>query len=162
MVTAAAATAANGVEDRVSGGSSSSRVSCEDGSKPPDEADFPDAGYNDMADYIDRRQAITTMQQKKRCTETSIHVTMTITTIAHTQQPTALASTSHNKPYHETQQRRYKQKDTARAPKKRKRMQWWPSENIVKWIEDAKKSRPLPQIEIMIYNEQRKRKNAGK
>ena len=28
-------------------------VRCEDGSEPPDEADFPDAGYDDMADYIE-------------------------------------------------------------------------------------------------------------
>ncbi len=161
MVTAAAATAANGVEDRVSGGSSSSRVSCEDGSKPPDEADFADAGYDDIADYIVIGNNDTAIEDEMHG-DLHTHVTIIINIIAHTQQPTAPASTSHNKPYHETQQRRYKQKDTARAPKKRKRMQWWPSENIVKWIEDAKKSRPLPQIEIMIYNEQRKRKNAGK
>ena len=52
-VTAAAATAADGVEDRESGGTSGNRVGCEDGSKPTDEADFPDAGYDDIADYIE-------------------------------------------------------------------------------------------------------------
>ena len=44
-----------GVEDRVSGGISGSRVGCEDGSEPPDEADFPDTGHEDMADYKERR-----------------------------------------------------------------------------------------------------------
>ena len=56
-VTAAAATAADSVEDRVSGGISNSRVDREDGSVSPDEADFPDAGYEDMADCIEAKTA---------------------------------------------------------------------------------------------------------
>jgi hypothetical protein len=40
-VTAAAVAAAGSVEDRVSGEISGSRVSCEDGSECPDEANFP-------------------------------------------------------------------------------------------------------------------------
>jgi hypothetical protein len=68
-------------------------VSCEDGSKPQYEEDFPDAGYDDMAEYI--KTSITTLQKKKRCTETSTNVTMAIITIAH----------------HKTQQQRHEQKD---------------------------------------------------
>jgi hypothetical protein len=34
----------------------------------------------------------------------------------------------------------------------------WPSGNIVEWIEDAKKVRPLPHIEIILNNVQSKRK----
>ena len=44
-------------------------------------------------------------------------------------------------------------------PKKRKRPTWWPSGDIVEWIKDAKKARPLPHIEIILSNEQRKRKH---
>ena len=44
--------AAGGVEDRVSDGISDSRVGCKDDSEMPDETDFPDAGHDDMAEYI--------------------------------------------------------------------------------------------------------------
>jgi hypothetical protein len=43
------------MKDRVSGGISGIRVGCEDDSELPDETHFPDAGDDDMADYIDRR-----------------------------------------------------------------------------------------------------------
>ena len=43
-------------------------------------------------------------------------------------------------------------------PKKRKWLPWWPSGNIIEWIEDAKKARPLPHTEIILNNVQRKRK----
>ena len=39
--------------DRVSGGISGRRVGCEDGSETLDEADLPDVGHEDMADYIE-------------------------------------------------------------------------------------------------------------
>ena len=95
-VTAAAVAAAGGVEDRVSDGISGSRVGCEDDSEPPDETDFPDAGHDDMAEYIETGDNDTAIE--KRCTETYKQVTMTTITIAHTQQPTETASNSHNKP----------------------------------------------------------------
>jgi hypothetical protein len=41
------------VEEKVSGGIRGSRVCCEDGSELPDETDFPDAGYDEMTDYIE-------------------------------------------------------------------------------------------------------------
>ncbi len=43
-------------------------------------------------------------------------------------------------------------------PKKRKRLPWWPSGNIVEWIEDAKKARPLPHTENILNRVQGKRK----
>ena len=43
-------------------------------------------------------------------------------------------------------------------PKKRKRLPWWLSGNIVEWIEDAKKARPLPHTKIILNNVRRKRK----
>ena len=50
--TAVAVAAAGGVDDRVCGGISGSRVGYEDGGERPDEADFSDAGYADMANNI--------------------------------------------------------------------------------------------------------------
>ena len=40
------------MENRLSGGTSGRRAVCEDGSEPPDEVEFPDAGHDDMAGYI--------------------------------------------------------------------------------------------------------------
>ena len=60
----AATTASGGVEDRGSDGTSGSRAGCEDGSKPPDEADFPDAAHDDMAENIEEGDNDTIIEEK--------------------------------------------------------------------------------------------------
>ena len=158
-VTAAAATAADGVEDRGSGGTSGNRVGCEDGSEPPDEADFPDAGYDDMADYIETGDNDNAIEEEMhgdlhtRDTRDDDHYnnsphTTTNSTSVDQQQQTLPQDTAATKPT-----------ERPPEPKKRKRPTWWPSGDIVEWIKDAKKARPLPHIEIILSNEQRKRKH---
>ena len=66
---------------------------------------------------------------------------------------------SHNKPYHKT---RHSRNDTSRKTARPKEAQTATmvamSGNIDEWIKDAKKIRPLPHIEIILTNVQRKRK----
>ena len=54
--------------DSADGETRGGREGGEDGSEPPDEAEYPDAGYNDMTDPPNR---LTPMpQQPKRCSAT--------------------------------------------------------------------------------------------
>jgi hypothetical protein len=52
------------VEDRVSDGISDSRVGCEDDSELPDETDFPNAGHDDMAEYIETGNNDTAIEEE--------------------------------------------------------------------------------------------------
>ncbi len=124
--------------DRVSRGISGSRVGCEDGSKPPDEADFPDAGHEDMADYIETGDHDTPIEQEMHGDletsrddhyNNSPHTTTNRISVEKPQQTLPHKTTPVERPL---------------DPKKRKLLSWWPSGNIVEWIEDAKKARPLP------------------
>ena len=52
------------MEDRENNGISGSRVGCEDGSELPDETDFPYAGHDNMADYIETEDNDTALEEK--------------------------------------------------------------------------------------------------
>ena len=52
------------MEDGVTGGISGSSVGCKDGSELPDETDFPDAGHDDMADYIEMGDYDTAIEEE--------------------------------------------------------------------------------------------------
>ena len=62
--TAEAVARTGGVENRVSGGISGSRVGCADGSELPDKTDFRDAGHDDMADYIETKNNDTAIEEE--------------------------------------------------------------------------------------------------
>ena len=96
-VTATAATAAGGMEDRVSGGTSGSRVGCEDGSKPPEDADFPGAGHDEITDHIETDDNDTAIEEEINGDFQMIdndHENKS----PHTQQPTEPASNRHENP----------------------------------------------------------------
>ena len=124
--------------------------------KAQNKADFPDAGYDDMADYIetgDNDNAIEEEMHGDLHTRDDDHYnnsphTTTNSTSVDQQQQTLPQDTAETKPT-----------ERPPEPKKRKWPTWWPSGDIVEWIKDAKKARPLPYIEIILSNEQRKRKH---
>ena len=103
-------------------------VRCEDGSEPPDEADFPDAGYDDMADYIetgDNDNAIEEEMHGDLHTRDDDHYnnsphTTTNSTSVDQQQQTLPQDTAATKPT-----------ERPPEPKKRKQPTWWPSGDIV-------------------------------
>ncbi len=104
------------MEDRVSDGISSSRVGCEEGSELPDETDLPEAGHDDMADYIKTGNNNTAIEEEMNGDlQSQVKMTTSIT-ITHTQQPTEPppASNSLNKPYHKTKQKDDTSRKTAR------------------------------------------------
>ncbi len=73
-VTVAAVAAAGGVENRVSDGISGRREGCEDGIELLDETDFPDAGHDDKADYIETGDNDTAIEEEmRRDLQTSYH-----------------------------------------------------------------------------------------
>ena len=50
--------------NKVNDGISGSRVSCGDDSELPDETDFPDAGHDDMTDYIEAGNNDTAIEEE--------------------------------------------------------------------------------------------------
>jgi hypothetical protein len=54
-----------GMKDKINGGISENRVGCEDSSKPPDEADFPDARHEDMTNCIEAGDNDTAIEEDR-------------------------------------------------------------------------------------------------